>query len=503
VSTRFVVQPPPLHGPWPDLRPPRWRGPSRPPAPAAAWALLGAAAIAALSLPLDRAGVGWLIAAVAATAALVGARRATANAGPAPLTSWAGHTVTLAPERYGWTVATIALLGVGTVRAAGWLFALCLLAALVTTTFAVAGGRSVRALLWGVVVAPAAAVKSLGWLRDGLRRHGGTPRMRIAATVAVSVALLVVFGALFAAADPAFADLLRAVLPDLSTDTAVRWTVVLGAATAALGGAAYLRAAPAPTADLEVPRYRPVRRLEWLVPLVALDLLFAAFLLVQATVLFGGGQHVLRTAGLTYAEHARGGFWQLLIVTVLTLLVLAGAVRWAPRSGPADRVLIRVLLGLLATFTLLVVASALFRMTVYAEAYGLTRLRLLVFACEIWLGVVFVLVLVAGIRLRAAWLPQAAVATGVLALLGLAALNPDGLIAGHNLKRGQLDVSYLEQLSADAVPALDAAPRRDCLLIQHDIETSTEPDDWRSANLARARAREILAARPIKACRDR
>ena len=57
-------------------------------------------------------------------------------------------------------------------------------------------------------------------------------------------------------------------------------------------------------------------------PLGVLDALFLAFVAVQATVLFGGHAHVLETEGLTYAEYARQGFWQLLWVSALTLLVL-------------------------------------------------------------------------------------------------------------------------------------------------------------------------------------
>ena len=58
-------------------------------------------------------------------------------------------------------------------------------------------------------------------------------------------------------------------------------------------------------------------------PLGVLDALFIAFVAVQATVLFGGHAHVLETEGLTYAEYARQGFWQLLWVSALTLLVLS------------------------------------------------------------------------------------------------------------------------------------------------------------------------------------
>ena len=60
-------------------------------------------------------------------------------------------------------------------------------------------------------------------------------------------------------------------------------------------------------------------RLEWALPLGALVVLFAGFVALQLTTLFGGERHVLETAGLTYAEYARSGFAQLLAVAALTL----------------------------------------------------------------------------------------------------------------------------------------------------------------------------------------
>jgi hypothetical protein len=210
---------------------------------------------------------------------------------------------------------------------------------------------------------------------------------------------------------------------------------------------------------------------------------------------------VLRTDRLTYAEFARGGFWQLLAVTGLTLLVLAGAARWAPRDTKADRVLIRVVLGALAALTLVIVASAVHRMNVYADTYGLTRLRILVGLCELWLGATFVLVMVAGIRLRAAWLPRAAVALGVLTLLGLTVADPDRVIAEQNITRyeqtGRIDLTYLSGLSADAVPALLDLPQpeRDCTLIDTYHRLQRDPDDWRGWSWGRAHARDLLDGR--------
>lgn len=494
----------------------RWPGPSGGASPVAVGATVAGAAVAAASLPLDRPGLGWFIGGAAGAVALATVAWSVSRSG-----------VTGAPERertrirvtqWIWATLTVALLGVGTLRAAGWLFVLCLLTAATTACLTVSGGRSLRGLLVGLVLPPAAAVRSLPWAARGLarlgQRRGGGSAIRIIATAGVSVGLLVVFGALFASADVAFADLLGRALPEIGPSTYFRVVLLFPLLALGLIGGAFLVAAPPDLTGLEAPTTRRVRRWEWAVPLALLDLLFAAFVLVQITVLFGGAAHVLDESGPTFAEYARSGFWQLLLVTALTLLVLGAAARWAPRDMRIDRTLIRVLLGGLALLTLVIVASATYRMHVYQQAYGFTRLRILVTACELWLGLVFTLVLVAGVRLRAAWLPRLVVGSAVVALLGLAGLNPDRFIAERNIDRYEaierIDVGYLSGLSADAVPALDRLPAqlRDCALAEVAADLADAPDDWRGWNLARAQARDILATdppeRPSRDCpRDR
>jgi uncharacterized protein DUF4153 len=498
---------PPLHGPWPATSPwwRAWPGAGRPAGPVTLLAVGVGAVVAALSLPLDEPGLGWLVTAVAGTAALTVARAVPDRrpAGlPAPLTS---SKPAKAPswDRYCWATATVALLAVGTFRSAGWLFLLCLAVATLTGALALAGGRSMRAIAAGYLMVPVAALRALPWVTRGLARMrrpaGGSPPVRIVATVAVSIALLVVFGALFASADDAFADVLGEVIPTIDAGTVARWIFVLAVATPLLGGAAYLRAAPADLSRLDHTEGRKVNRVEWAVPLGLLVLLFAGFVAVQITVLFGGEGHVRHTDGLTYADYARGGFWQLSFVTALTLLVLAGAARWAPRATTADRVLLRSILGPLAALTLVVVASALLRIHVYTDTYGLTRLRLLVACCAGWFALVLVMVLVAGVWIRAPWLPRAAIAAGVLALLGLAVANPDALIAGHNLRQNRtVDIDYLGNLSPDAAPAVAKyahSQTRACVLNRIGEQMDAH-DDWRQWNLGRNRARDVVNAAP-------
>ncbi|MFU8853853.1 DUF4153 domain-containing protein [Micromonospora sp. SL1-18] len=505
----------------------RWPGATGAARPVVLGAVAVAAGVTASVVPLDRPGLGWLVAAVAGAAALGTAaviRPRPAQPAPAPAMSpqagvpeesstTAGAGAAARPgatgasgraARLAWAAATVALVGVGTVRAAGWLFVLCLLAAIGTASLAVAGGRTPLGLLVAGVLPPIAAVRALPWAARGLPRPrpGGPSVGRTLASLGVTAVLLLLFGLLFSSADAVFAGLVADALPDISTGDEFGWVFRLLLVGAVLFGGAYLLAAP-PDLELRVGPARVVRRLEWVLPLALLDALFAAFVLVQLTVLFGGSNHVLGTAGLTYAEYARGGFWQLLAVSTLTLLVIAGAMRWAPRRTRADRALIRLLIGGLTVLSLVVVASALYRMRVYTDAYGATRLRLVVATVELWLGLLFVLVGVATIRLRGAWLPRLVLGAGVVALLGLAVVNPDRLIVDRNVDRWQrvdrLDVAYLSQLSADAVPALDRLPEpmRSCAL--REIAARLTEDGWRAANVGRAQARAVLGPDPAEA----
>jgi hypothetical protein len=457
------------------------------------------ALVAAASVPADRAGIGWSVAGLGLLVSLAVVLLRTRDEGVGD-GAGEGRTGGAKVAGLAWSAGALALLSVGTFRAAGWLFVLCLLTAFGCVALAVGRHRRVPGVLMAPFTLLFAAFRALPWARWGAARlrgaQGANNALRLLASVGLGVVLLVVFGALFAGADPAFDRIVSGIVPEFSGSTVVRWLLVGSIAGALLLGAAFLVESPSSIGD-GAPRPTPVRRVEWLVPVGALLVLFGVFVGVQLTVLFGDRGYVMRTVGLTFAEYARKGFWQLLAITLLTLCVMAVAVRKAPRATVGDRVLLRLMLGLLAGCSVVVVGSALWRMDVYEQAYGFTRLRLFVSAFELWLGGLFVLVMVAGLAKRAAWLARAAVALWVITLLGLAVLNPDRFIAAHNVDRvaaSNADVWYLRTLSADAAPELDRLPpgARECALSDIADDLSENPDDWRGWNLGRAQARQIV-----------
>lgn len=400
------------------------------------------------------------------------------------------------------TFGTLAIIVLAMValRSAEWFVSLCLLGTLALASYALAPGRTMLNAVLASSSLPLAAARSLPWIRRGLRNFAPAWRGRhnigsIARTAGISIFVILVFCALFASADAAFA----ALLPELNL-ASVPLRVFIFCLTAGIAtAAAFLAAAPPNWDSLAPSQGRSVRASEWVVPIAALDVIFATFVGVQLAVLFGGHDHVLQTSGLTYAEYARSGFGQLVMVTLLTLAVVAAVARWAPRQTLRERVTLRVLLGLLCALSLVVVASALYRLHLYEEAFGFTRLRLFMNVFETSLAVVLGLVLVAGIKLSGAWLARGVVATGAVALLVLAVLNPDGFVASRNVERfeatGKIDQSYLQTLSADAVPAIDRLPEpvRSCVLGEIVVPTGGGFAGW---NLGRARAQAVFDKRP-------
>ncbi|GAB3063733.1 DUF4153 domain-containing protein [Micromonospora schwarzwaldensis] len=466
----------------------RWPGPKPATGRAVPLAVLAGALGSAIFVPLSRVGIGWFLGWLTITlGVLLAVRTRTAELPRADRLI-----------RAGWATAALALLAVPAFRNAWWLVTFCVLGALGCATLAIVGGRLVRSILFGLVATPFAALRGLPWVRGhvAVSPQAATVR-KVTVSVVATVVVLVVFGSLLASADAAFSEALGALVPEVDLGTVFRWLFL-----AAVGGliavaAVYTLAAPPELSSVDRPSGRRLGLLEWAPAIAALTLLFAGFVVVQFTVLFGGERHVQKVAGLSYAEYARSGFWQLLFVTLLTVAVLGGVSRWAGRERAVERILLRVLLGLLSALSVVIVVSALSRMWTYQKVYSFTGERIFVMAFELLLGAVFLMILAAGVRWRGRWIPGTTVALAVAMLLGLAVLNPEDYAARRNTLRyeqtGKIDAWYLRALSADATPALTKLPDpvRRCTLswIADDLD---QPDPWYAWNLGRHRARQAL-----------
>ncbi|HSJ06632.1 MAG TPA: DUF4173 domain-containing protein [Longimicrobiales bacterium] len=353
------------------------------------------------------------------------------------------------------------------------------------------------------------AAGPLGWGRSAPDQNADDARWpRRARTVVRGTVLalpaLLVLAALLMSADPVFAGMIRDIIR-VDIERFVEHLVFTAVIAWLMAG--LLRAFLVQDDDVMRRLHTPQPALpaaEVSVALWILNLLFIAFLTVQMRYLFGGADLVEVTAGLTYAEYARRGFFELVATTALAVPILLLA-DWAAASEDARaqrtlRTTMLVLVVLLGG----VIASAAYRMRLYQETYGLTEPRLYATVIIVWLAAVLgwlVLTVLRGRRERFAF---GTIIAGVACIAALHVLNPHALIARVNLDRAnagaEYDGAYLRTLSADAVPVilarLDRLPAAERCRVGAMLEerwTGERSGGWRAWNLSDWDARRRVA----------
>jgi hypothetical protein len=345
------------------------------------------------------------------------------------------------------------------------------------------------------------------------RRHAAA----LGRGVALAIPVLIVFGVLFVTADAVFGSALGSAVPRVHRPVAHLVTVVVWAWIA--GG--LLRGIAVPTAEGPARGRSGGAKLgavEAAVVLGLVDLLFLAFVAVQFRAFVGGRGYVVSHAHLTYADYARSGFFQLVAVAALALVLLLALDLTVRRDESGGRTF-RVLGWLLVVLVLGVLVSAAHRMQLYERTFGLTGLRFYTLAFMGWLAVVLAWLCWTVLRGKRERFVAGVIVSGLAAVLVLNAINPDAIIArvDMHLVRHQrpVDYSYLGTLSDDAVPTILAGIPE----LQHGtpeggtgnfgpagpqyysagsvkrligLRGHCGATDWRTWNRARQRARELL-----------
>ena len=242
--------------------------------------------------------------------------------------------------------------------------------------------------------------------------------------------------------------------------------------------------------------------LAFVLVLAALNLLYLLFLGVQSAGLFGGPDY-LAARGISYADWARSGFFQMVGVTILNLSVLLSALTFSRREGRAWKAL-RLLSALLAVESLVLLASACWRITLYVTAYGLSFKRLMTY----WGMVMMALFLLAS--LRKVQRPDFSFCRAAfpLALAGWLVINcvpVDYLVAKNQVDRylsgesAAIDAEYLlYDLSYDTLSQLERLDgnlicqdwrnggqrRLSVLVSQRRAEAAAECADWHTWSLS-------------------
>ena len=368
-----------------------------------------------------------------------------------------------------------------------------------------AAQTAVLHIIAGAVPLMAAEARARARTGEEYRRPAGA----VLRGLVMALPVIVVFGALLMQADAAYATIVRRV---------IRWdsgTVMSHAALIVLFAwlaAAYLTASRDWTRTARVsPWTFRIGAIEAGTVLALVDALFLSFVLVQARYLFGGVTHVLETAGLTYAEYARRGFFELVVLSALALPLLIVTTSGARIETPVEKRVHRALAGTLVTLLLIMMGSALSRMNLYQAEYGWTLSRAYATTLMLWIGGSMLWFAATSLR----GVPERFMIGSISGALGMLAalviVNPAGTIVRANAARvavgRDFDV-HREVLGIDGIPTLlDVLPavssqldlRERCAIrfaMTRANANGTDQGgdrDWRKFTIAAARARNAIA----------
>ncbi len=462
--------------------------------------ILGAALFKGASL-----GINFSLWMIAAFVAIVYSSKR--NASPLSRTTLAGLVIaTLSSLGTGWysspdlRVATwIALIGGLGVAALG----LQQVRVAVASVWDVTGrmlSESCAALASGLVVPTEIPWKQLSESRTAQKQSA------VFRGLLIATPLVLVFGSLFSRADAVFG---QTVTNMFSFDIASISEWVMVAMLFSIAGLALVGAFTVPRV-VRPPRLpgpgqnsalRKIGGTELTVVMCSLCGLFGLFVVIQFQYLFGGNAAVQETVGLSHADYARKGFFELVWVAGLALPLLVGAHAISPRDTRREVTTFLGLATVLTSLVLVVMASAMTRMMKYIESFGLTPMRVSVSAFMLWMVVVFCLFVFGLFRGRMDRFAFGAMATGFAVIAGLNFVTPDRMTARYNVARfsstSDLDARHLASLGAESVHEVLANWDQLSSLAQAEVMKTydgrfRERADWRGESGSEIRARSAL-----------
>ena len=357
---------------------------------------------------------------------------------------------------------------------------------------------------------------------SGAGRNPGWDRFwAILRGVLIALPILVIFIALLASADLVFAqrvqDFVRLFRLENLPQYIFRCFYILAGAYALAG--VFLHAAQKSKDEKLAGMDKPLIPqflgfTEASVVLGAVVLLFALFAIIQFQYFFGGLTNI-SLQGYTYAEYARRGFGELVVVAFFSLLLFLGLGAVVKRQNQTQRWVFSGLgLGMVALVGVMLY-SAFQRLVLYEAAYGFSRLRAYTHIFMIWLGILLAVVVVLDILRKERAFALAILLASIGFAVTLNLLNVDGFIVRQNVARAAsgspLDVAYLASLSTDSVPTLVndlldkslPAGTRDAVGASLACRVYNErvlniSADWRSFTLSRWQSGQALGRADVK-----
>ena len=201
--------------------------------------------------------------------------------------------------------------------------------------------------------------------------------------------------------------------------------------------------------DKEHHVYEPVLAITVTSIITVIYLFFCGIQVVYLTF----GNDLRLPEGYTYAEYAHEGFYELLTVCILNLIIVLVASYFFGESKALN-----IILTVICACTYIMMASSAYRMYMYVDEYDLTRLRVYVLYGLLVLAILMIGVIIYIYR-ESFPLFRYGIVVLTTAIIILVYSHPTAIIAGYNIrqmtdKHGSVDIRHLRELGTDALPVI-------------------------------------------------
>lgn len=302
----------------------------------------------------------------------------------------------------------------------------------------------------------------------------------------IAIPIIVITGALLGSADEMFGKIFREMFERMDFDFGTCfWIVImfLMFANILYGTMQYVSDRNNLKALSEKKQYEAVVAITVLVPMA---IMYVVFSMMQLLFLFGGAL----PESYDYASYARTGFFQLLAVCIINLIMVL-----VVQSNFKENKVVKWLLAIVSGCTYVMLASSAYRMILYVQAYNLTRLRILVLWALVLIAVLFVGVVTRIFKTGFPLLKYMIVSVSICYLF-LSFSHMDYYIVKYNTYAGEtygvsVDYDYLNKLSMDAADAIREFDEQ--ILFRPYFERMNDEADVsiRTFNLSRYKAHKI------------
>ena len=277
------------------------------------------------------------------------------------------------------------------------------------------------------------------------------------AGLAISIPLTVVVVLLLISSDKTFGNIITSIFDIAWFSISWVWQLLFAVPVAMfLFGAAHSMTKPAPVNRDDTagsPEYRFIPSVIAYFTVSPICVFYLIYVIVQV----GNIANALGK-NIGYADFARQGFFQLCAISVINLIVIVALQTFCKRNeNDVKPVVLRVYSIMISVFTLFIIATALTKMFMYINEYGMTMLRVYTSWFMILLGVIFIPIIILQIKDFPIWKAIFAAFTVMFAVLCFG--NFEGNIAAYNInayRNGaieKLDVDQFEELGIAAVPS--------------------------------------------------